>query len=93
MRYKVKDLAVLKEFGFMKNDKYISPKYVTRQVDEHQVLMVSISSPCINVWDGEDKNHSGEIELVNDKGFGTYKCEDVEEYITDLIDAGVVEVL
>lgn len=92
-RWKVKDLATLNEFGFEEDKKSIYPKYMKKQIDEHKSLYISISQPCINVWDGEDKNHSGEIELIDDKGFGTYDYEKIGPYIRNMIKTEAVELI
>lgn len=92
-RWKVKDLDVLSRFGFEEDKNFIYPKYMKKQIDEHRNLYVSISEPCINVWDGEDKNHRGQIELVDDKGFSTYDYEEIGPYIEDMIEEGAVELV
>lgn len=92
--YKVKkeiDLELLKDFGFIEDKKYIYPKYIVRQINEDEFIQISISEPCINIWDLEDKNRSREIWWQNKKGYGTRLEEKVESYIQDLIQAGLVE--
>ena len=85
------DLKELEKFGFVRDNKYISPKYIIRQINEDEFIQISISEPCINIWDLEDKNYSREIWWQNKKGYGTRFEEKVEPYIQDLIQAGLVE--
>ena len=77
------------ECGFIEDKKYISPHYVIRSVDKDNVLRICVDEPIYNIWDGEDKNHSMEIWLENDKtGRGT--CNFDKPLIQDLIDKNLV---
>ena len=64
-------------------------KYMIRNIDTDTMLTICIEEPIYNIWDGEDKNHSMEIWLENDKtGRGT--CNFDKKLIQDLIDKNLV---
>lgn len=64
-------------------------RYMIRNVDNDTLLIICIEPPIYNIWDGEDKNHSMEIWLENDKsGRGTRNFDKI--LIQDLIDKNLV---
>lgn len=97
--YKIKDIdhfrSNFKNFGFTESQRIRYPKQVERAVGNEHILRVCIAEPCINIWDGKDKNNVGEfwLETISgkQKGYGTCRDEIVKPYITDLIEIGIVD--
>lgn len=97
--YKVKNVErfriTFKMYGFAESQRIRYPKQVERTVDKEHVLRICIADPCINIWDGKDKNNVGEIwiETISgkQKGYGTCRDEAVEPFIEDLIKADILD--
>ena len=78
------------EFGFVNDKKTIYPQYIVRKEKDSNVIRIGISKPCVNVWDGEDKNGQREIWLKSGN-FGYSAKSVVYGHIKDLIESGYVE--
>lgn len=84
----------LKKFGYKQSTKIIYPRCLEKEVGNSLYIRIYNGKPCINIWDGKDKNHTREIWLENDATeFGTAKRDKVEPYIKDLIANNMIEVI
>lgn len=93
--YIVKEIEMgnLINCGYIQSKKILYPKCMEKCVGDKLYIRIYNDNPCINIWDGEDKNCTREIWLENDKnGFGTSADEKVKLYIQDLIDKDMVEI-
>lgn len=78
------------ELGFEIDKSAIYPQYIIRENNDGSFIKISISQPCVNMWDKEDKNKQREIWLQIGKcGYGL-KCR-TSPYIKDLVDKDYVE--
>jgi len=88
-------LKSYEKFGFKREGGFAYPDYVYRETDDGKHLKVHIDKPCVNMWDGEDKNSQREIWLMDGKNrnakFGSGNKAKVLPYIRDLVDAGYVK--
>lgn len=83
-------LLTYSQYGFVREGGYAYPDYVKRPAQDDGEVRICISDPVINMWDNEDKNRQREIWVHLDR-FGIGGKEQVEGYIQDLINAGLVE--
>lgn len=92
LKIKEDKMQELEKFGYQQSSKIIYPRCLEKRVGNMLYIRIYNDKPCINIWDGEDKNHTREILLENDKtGFDTTWDKKVEPYIQDLIKANMVE--
>lgn len=92
MKIREDKMQELERFGYQQSSKIIFPRCLEKRVGNMLYIRIYNDNPCINIWDGEDKNRTREILLENDKtGFDTTWDKKVEPYIQDLIKADMVE--
>ena len=92
LKIKEDKMQELEKFGYQQSSKIIYPRCLEKCVGDMLYIRIYNDKPCINIWDGEDKNQTREIWLENDKnGFDTSMDEKVEPYIQDLIKSDMVE--
>lgn len=92
LKIKEDKMQELEKFGYQQSSKIIYPRCLEKCVGDMLYIRIYNDEPCINIWDGEDKNRIREILLENDKtGFDTTWDKKVEPYIQDLIKADMVE--
>ena len=77
-------------YGFVLNDRFIYPQALTRETEPGWYIRINISNPCINFWDGEDKNSQREVWLYNSEGRGWGSQSRTRDYVKDLINAGLI---
>ena len=86
------DLKELEKFDYQQSSKIIYPRCLEKCVGDMIYIRIYNDKPCINIWDGEDKNQTREIWLYKfKKHWSTSLDEEVEPYIQDLIEADMVE--
>lgn len=92
LKIKEDKMQELENVGYQQSSKIIYPKCMEKCVGDKLYIKIYNDKPCINIWDGEDKNRTREIWLENDKnGFGTSVNEKVKPFIQDLISNDMVE--
>lgn len=92
MKIKSDKMQELEKFGYQQSSKMIYPRCLEKQVGDGLYVRIYNDKPCINVWDGEDKNCTREIWLINRKiGIGCAVNETIEPYIQDLIANDMIE--
>ena len=92
--FKVKEdkMQELEKFGYQQSSRVIYPRCLEKCVGDMLYIRIYNDKPCINIWDGEDRNNTREIWLEDVKiVIGTSMDEIVEPYIQDLIKANMVE--
>lgn len=92
--FKVKEdkMQELEKFGYQQSSKVIYPRCLEKCVGDMLYIRIYNDKPCINIWDGEDRNSTREIWIEDVKiGCGTSMDETVEPYIQDLIESDMVE--
>lgn len=65
MKIKEENMNQLYDMGFSKSHVAVYPECLVRVADwdKKYILEIGISSPCINFWDGKDKNGYRVIDL------------------------------
>ena len=94
--FKIKEdkMQELEKFGYQQSPRVIYPRCLEKEVGDKLYIRIYNDKPCINIWDGEDKNCTREIWLINSKiGIGCAVNETVEPYIQDLINNDMIEVI
>lgn len=92
--FKIKEekMQELEKFGYQQSSKMIYPRCLEKCVGDMLYIRIYNDNPCINIWDGEDRNSTREVWLINRKiGIGCAVNETVEPYIQDLIKNDMVE--
>ena len=65
--FKIKNIDLLKNIGFSECKTSLHPKALVKILDDTFLLKVWVSEPCINMWDGKDKNKNSMLALVQYK--------------------------
>lgn len=92
LKIREEKMQELEKFGYQQSSKIICPRCMEKQVEDGLYVRIYNDKPCINIWDGEDKNCTREIWLENDRnGFNTSIDEKVEPYTQDLIANAMIE--
>ena len=83
-------LDTYKDYGFVPHNTIIYPRYIVRNTQDGKRIQIGVSDPCVNVWDGQDKNGQREVWLWHDNyGYGHKNV--VIPYVKDLISAGFID--
>lgn len=82
-------IAQYTHYGYTREGGFAYPDYVYKIIDGDKRIKINISPPCINIWDGEDKNRRGEIWLWEHR-IGHIVGDAERDYVLDLINAGFV---
>ena len=84
--FKIKNIDLLKNIGFSECKTSLYPKALVKILDDTFLLKVYVSEPCINMWDGKDKNRNSMLALVQYKNMrnGFYDSV-VEHYGNDML--------